>query len=225
MTGYASDDESRRIDWRAIRERLAVTAAAISGAGMGGHSPEDEQLILTARARAQARTPDGRDEGEQLDILAFDLARETYGVELDHVREVCQLRELTSIPCAPPFLAGVMSLRGRVLPIVDLRWLFDLPAKGITELNRVVVVANAATELGLLADAVLGVRQVLAEALHGDLPTLTDLREAFLRGVTAEMLIVLDGARLLADPRLRVDDRPARASGAPRPKNNPAEKR
>ena len=197
--------QARTIDWEAIHRRLAVAAAAISGDL--DHVPEEARRILEARARAAARPPVKPDDVERLEILAFSLAGETYGVETCHVREVCQLEDLTAVPCTPPFVAGVMNLRGRIVAIIDLRKFFELPARGLTELNRIIVLEGGENELGLLADSIEGVRSVTASDLHEGLPTLTGIRERFLMGVTVQMLAVLDGGRLLSDPGLKVDEK------------------
>ena len=163
-----------------------------------------------ARARAAAKPTVKPDDAQRLEILAFRLAGETYGVETCHVREVCQLKDLTAMPCTPPFVAGVMNLRGQILAIVDLRQFFELPAQGLTELNRVIVLRDDDNELGLLADSIDGVRPLTASDLQEGLPTLTGIRERFLKGITGRMLAVLDGHRLLADASLKVDEQVTR---------------
>lgn len=110
------------------------------------------------------------------------------------------------MPCTPPFIAGVMNLRGQILAIVDLRQFFELPARGLTELNRVIVLRDSDNELGLLADSVDGVGSVTVSDLQEGLPTLTGIREKFLKGITGQMLAVLDGRRLLADAGLKVNE-------------------
>ncbi len=196
--------QASTIEWEAIHRRLAVATAAISGSL--DHGPEEARRILAARARAAARPPAKPDDAERLEVLAFSLAGETYGVETCHVREVCQLKDLTAVPCTPPFVAGVMNLRGQILAIVDLREFFELPARGLTELNRVIVLRGGDNELGLLADSIDGVRSVTASDLQEGLPTLTGIRERFLKGITGQMLAVLDGGRLLADAGLKVNE-------------------
>jgi purine-binding chemotaxis protein CheW len=114
------------------------------------------------------------------------------------------------MPCTPPFIAGVMNLRGQILAIVDLRKFFGLPARGLTELNRVIVLRDGDNELGLLADSVDGMRPVTAPDLQQGLSTLTGIRERFLKGITGQMVAVLDGGRLLADAGLKVDEKVTR---------------
>src|SRR5450759_498339 len=196
------------IDWEAIHRRLAVAAMGISEGFE--HGPDEIRRILQARARAAAKPPVMPDDAERLQVLAFSLAGETYGVETCHVREVCLLKDLTGIPCTPPFVAGVMNLRGQILAIVDLREFFGLPARGLTELNRVIVLRGGATEFGLLADSIDGVRSVRASDLQESLPTLTGIRERFLKGITGQMLAVLAGGRLLAAAGLKVNEQVTR---------------
>ena len=200
--------QARAIDWERIHRRLAVTATAISGGLL--HDPEEIRRILNARARAAAKPPVKPDDAERLEILAFSLAGETYGVETCHVREVCQLKDLTAVPCTPPFVVGVMNLRGQILAIVDLREFFQLPARGLTDLNRVIVLRGGDNELGLLADSIDGLRSVRASDLQEGLPTLTGIRERFLKGVTGRMLAVLDDDRLLGDAGLKVNEQVTR---------------
>ncbi len=193
--------QPRVIDWDAIHRRLASATSAM--AGNIGCGPEAAKRILEARARAAAKPPSKPDDTARLDILAFSLADETYGVESRYVREVCQLRDLTAVPCTPPFIAGVMNLHGQILAIVDLRQFFELPVRGLTELNRVIVLSRGEDELGLLADSIEGVRSVTAATLQVGLPTLTGIREKFLKGITGQRLAILDGGRLLNDTGLK----------------------
>ena len=197
--------KARIIDWEAIHHRLAAAAAAISAGA--DPSPEESRRILEARARAAAKPPITPDEAERIEVLAFSMAGEAYGVETCHVREVRQLKDLTVVPCTPPFLAGVMNLRGRIIAIIDLRKFFELPTKGLTELNRAIVLTGGDNELGLLADSIDGVRSVVVSDLQEGLLTLSGIRSRFLKGITGQMLAVLDGARLLADAGLKVNEK------------------
>lgn len=170
--------------------------------GLG--TPRDAARILRERARALARTAEPAAATDVLDVLEFELARERYAVETRYVREVGALRSLAALPCTPPFVLGIVSVRGRILPVIDIRAFFDLPGRGLADMNRVVVVAHGDVELGLLVDAVVGVRGVAAQELHGPLPTFTGVRADYLRGVTAERLVVLDLGRMLSDPAMIV---------------------
>ncbi|MEI9895031.1 MAG: chemotaxis protein CheW [Chthoniobacter sp.] len=167
----------------------------------------DPERILRERARILARVPEREPvAGAVLELLEFSLAQERYAVENRFVREVCPLKELTPLPCTPPFLLGIVNVRGRILPVLDLKKFFDLPEKGLTDLHRIILVRGEDLELGLLADAISGVSSIAAESLQPSLPTLTGIREDYLQGVTADRLVVLDLARILADPKIVVHE-------------------
>ena len=196
-------ENSPTVDWQQQRQRLEA-AGEIVGREM---TPAEERKILHARARALAREPDREKAGEaSLEVLEFLLAYETYGVEMSFVRETLPLHDLTPVPCTPPFVLGLINVRGQIMSVIDIRKFFDLPEKGLTDLNKVIVVHNGEMEFGILADAVLGVRAVPIAGLQPSLPTLTGVREEYLKGVTRERLVILDGRKLLNDKRLVVHE-------------------
>jgi purine-binding chemotaxis protein CheW len=167
----------------------------------------DAERILQARARVLARRPRRASaEGTMLEVLEFRLASEHYAVESRLVQEVHPLRDLTPLPCTPPFVLGIVNVRGRILPVLDLKKFFDLPERGLTDLHRIILVRGNDLELGLLADVIVGVRSVEADSLQPSLPTLTGIRADFLKGVSAERLVVLDLDRILLEPKIIVHE-------------------
>jgi len=191
------------IDWSAVHRRLeAVRTALEHGAAP---TSQEQKSVLRARALALAREPQ-RDEAarEALEVVEFLLAYETYGIESSYVREVYPLKAFTPLPCIPPFVLGIINIRGQVLSVIDLRKFFELPARGLTDLNKVIVVHDERMAFGILADAILGVRSIPLGGLQPSLPTLTGIREAYLKGVTSERVVILDAGRLLGDRQLIV---------------------
>ena len=165
------------------------------------------ERILRTRARALARRPPPASApGGLLELLEFRLASERYAVESRLVQEVHPLRDLTPLPCTPPFVLGIVNVRGRILPVLDIKKFFDLPERGLTDLHRIILVHGNDLELGLLADVIVGVRTVAADSLQPSLPTLTGLRADFLKGVSDDHLVVLDLDRILLDPKIIVHD-------------------
>ena len=121
------------------------------------------------------------------------------------VREVVPISELTPVPCTPAFILGIISLRGQILSVIDIKKLFVLPEKGITQLNKVIVLSSGDMEFGVLADEVAGSGRVRADSLK-TLPTLTGVREEYLKGITGDGLLVLDAGRLLNDKSIVVSE-------------------
>jgi purine-binding chemotaxis protein CheW len=167
----------------------------------------DAAAILRGRARELARVEaPASAAADSLELVEFRLASERYALEMRHVHEVHVLRDLTPLPGTPAFVRGIVNLRGRIVPVFDLKRFFDLPEQGLTDLHRILVVRRGDVELGLLADIVTGVCTLARSRLQASLPTLSNIAADYLLGVSAERIVVLDLERILADPRIVVDD-------------------
>lgn len=167
----------------------------------------DKKKILKSRARELAAEPEQKKIGEEyLEIVEFVLAYEKYGIDSSYVREVYPLKEFTPLPCTPPFVVGITNIRGQVISVIDIKDLFNLPTQGLTNLNRIIVVQTTEMELGILADAIIGVRLISVNEIQSALPTLTDIRSKYLRGVTKEHLVILDVENILRDPKIIVHE-------------------
>lgn len=167
---------------------------------------EDQQRILRERARLLACEQEKEETGESIEMLEFLLARERYGIETSFIREVYPLKEYTPLPCTPAFVFGLINVRGQILSIVDMRKFFELPEKGISDLNKVIILHGESMEFGILADEIVGVKVIPLTCLETTLPTLTDIRERYLRGVTRDQMAVLDAAKLLSDKNIIVHE-------------------
>ena len=171
------------------------------------NTPPEVERILRARARALARIPEqAPTQNTTLELLEFRLASERYALETRHIQEVHPLRELTPLPCTPSFVLGIVNVRGRILPVLDIKRFFGLPEQGLTDLHRIIVVRGHDLELGLLADVIVGVRKVMADSLQPTLATLTGIHAEYLQGVDKDRLVVLDLDRILSDPKIVVHD-------------------
>jgi len=147
----------------------------------------------------------GTDE-EYFEILEFLLAHETYAIETMFVREVYPMADLTPLPCTPAFVYGLVNVRGQILTVIDMKKFFDLPEKGITNLNKIIVVRKDAMELGILADEIIGIRNIPMNKLQPPLSTMTGIHAEYLKGIIVEGLIALDMERFLTDGRLIVHE-------------------
>ena len=197
--------QTAAIDWEKVRSRLEHTKIALER-GLEP-TPKEKRRILKERAKALAREPEPDTvAGESLEVVEFMLAYENYGIESSYVREVYPLTEITPIPCTPPFVLGIINVRGRIMSVIDLKKFFDLPEKGLTDLNKVIIVHNEKMEFGILADAVLDVRPIPLKEIQPSLPTLIDIRADYLKGVTKERLVVLDAEKILSDKRITVHE-------------------
>ncbi len=195
-------DRTRRgpVDWGLIRQRIA--AAGESRAP----SREAKDAILAERARVLARraeTPLGG--AADLRLATFALASEHYGIEARLVLEISRLSDYTPLPLAPSHLIGITNLRGEILPVFDLRALLGINRRRLDDLSRLIVLGRARAEFGILADAT---RELVALS-EGDLlpppSSMSERARRYLRGVTKDALVVLDGSILLEDRSLFCD--------------------
>jgi len=131
--------------------------------------------------------------------LTFDLADEEYGVEILRVREIIGMMEITPVPKTPDFVLGVINLRGKVIPVVDLRLKFGLPYKEPDDRTCVIVVevANEGTtlQMGIVVDRVNEVADVKAADVEPTPSFGVSLDTAFILG----MAKVGDKVKILLD--------------------------
>jgi purine-binding chemotaxis protein CheW len=192
------------IDWKQVHARLARARQATEESVR--LSPERAREAMGERARLLARVPPRAPEAaEVLEVVTFALGGERYAVETCHVREVVRFDDLTPVPGGPDFLAGLVNLRGEILAVFDLRRFFGVADPGRTERARVIVLGGERAEFGVLADVVHEVTTLRVEEVREPPASVSGAGRDYLRGVTAGALIVLDGAVLLNDRRLFID--------------------
>ena len=195
--------ERETVDWRGMEERMLAVCAAIER----GWAPSAEEVerILKARAWALALELTPAEAADvRIEVVDFLLAYEHYAIESRYVREVYPLGSLTLVPCAPAFVRGVINLRGEILSVIDIKTFFDLPVRGLTDLDKVIVLQSGNMSFGILADAITGVRRIPTADIQASLPTLRDIRTAYLRGVTSDRTVILDADKLLFDTNIIV---------------------
>jgi purine-binding chemotaxis protein CheW len=191
------------IDWTAVRRRLERTAAAADARQL---SPDQAQALLAQRARDLARVPaQAPAASEVLEIVIFALGAERYAVETRFIREVVPLPMCTPVPGAPDFLLGIINLRGEILAVMDLRHFLGLGRSDPTDHCRVLVFGGDRAEFGVLADTAHEVTSLRTGDVHETPASLAGAGREFVKGVTSDALIVLDGAVILNDRRLYID--------------------
>ncbi len=133
-------------------------------------------------------------------VVVLELAGEAYGVEIGRVEEIIRMQAITRIPNGPAFIEGVTNLRGRVIPVLDLRKRFGLPATEQTRRSRIVVGELGQHTVGLVVDGVSEVLLVSADAVEPPSTLVTTADSAFLRGVAKlgeRLILLLDLSRIL----------------------------
>jgi purine-binding chemotaxis protein CheW len=136
---------------------------------------------------------------ERLEVLSFQLGTETYGVEIAEVAEVLPPRTVTPLPRAPSYIRGVVSLRGTILPVVDLARRIGLDSWKEARLSRILVLRDRDERVGFWVDRVAGVIRFSKEEVETtDFSSSVDAR--FLKGIgydeKGNLVAVLDGEEL-----------------------------
>ena len=98
--------------------------------------------------------------------LTFLLRKQLYGVDIGTVREINRVSEITSVPKTPKYVAGVMNLRGKVIPVVDIRSKFGMELIGHTKETCIIVIEADHGQIGIIVDAVSGVIDLKTENIE-----------------------------------------------------------
>jgi purine-binding chemotaxis protein CheW len=134
-------------------------------------------------------------------LVVFDLASEHYGVDISDVREIMRMQSITKVPGAKSYVEGVINLRGKVLPVLDLRKRLGLKVADQTEESRIVVIDISDGEVGVIVDAVTEVLRVPNSAIEPPSTMVAQGNAEYLRGIaklTDRLIILLNLNRLLS---------------------------
>lgn len=165
---------------------------------------ERKTRILRERAKLLARRESRDSRRDVLEVVSFRLGDEIYAVESRHVGEVFPLKHLTPLPGTPPFVLGIVNLRGQILSLIDLNVLLRLPRSSRAE-GMVLVLRSDEMEMGVVADAFEGVQRLPREEITPPLASLSGFGASSLLGLWRGEISVLDAGRILKDRSLVVN--------------------
>ncbi|MFH1415195.1 MAG: chemotaxis protein CheW [Elusimicrobiota bacterium] len=137
---------------------------------------------------------------EQFVVTRLD--KEEYGIPIMYVESLIRMQEITRVPDMPDFIEGVINLRGRIIPILDLRKKFRFKEKGHDERTRIVVVIVEDQSLGLVVDAVSEVLRMSSEDIDELPPTISHVGTEYLSGVGKlenRLVIILNVEKILSE--------------------------
>lgn len=144
---------------------LEAEYAQISALG-GEHAAALESLDAEAEANSE-------EDDDKRQLVSFEVAQQEYAIEIDRVQEIVQLPDtITRVPKADSHILGIINLRDRLLPLVDLSSLFCLPVKELDDKSRIVVLRIGSSTLGIVVDAVNEVLRVEEDLIEPMLPIL-----------------------------------------------------
>ena len=207
----------QQFDWEHVRQQLAEASRKVAEAAT--LKPAEKKELLDKRAHDLARVPLQQfDQQEDLELVEFRLGKQSFAIESRFVSEVIRPNFMTRVPGADSYVIGVTNLRGEILTVLDLSEFFGaamIPASegeeagGDEDKNAmpVIVLGSARGEFGVIADVVDQVTILPAGDILPNPPSLTGRASEYVRGVTAEAQLILNGEALLSDETLIIDQR------------------
>lgn len=143
---------------------------------------------------------------KELQIVGFRIGRETFGLPISLVREIVRVPEITSVPNAPDYIEGVINLRGRIIPVVDLRKRFHEEVGEPSKKNRIVVVELESRAIGLIVNSASEVLKIPPSDIQAPHDVFPEGEMDYITGVgklKGRLVILLDLNRILQRGELR----------------------
>lgn len=137
---------------------------------------------------------------EILQLVTFTLGNEEYAVDILKVQEINRMKEITRVPNSPSYVEGVINLRGKVIPVVNLRKKFGLAERESDEQSRIMIMDIQGITMGLVVDSVSEVLRVPANIVEPTPPMASNISTEFIKGIAKledRLIILLDMDRLL----------------------------
>ena len=139
---------------------------------------------------------------EMLQLVSFNIGEEEFGLGIQSIQEINRMVDITRVPNSPEFVTGVINLRGKVIPIVDLRKRFGFPPKESDRNTRIIVVELGDMVVGFTVDAVSEVLRIPKNITEPPPPIVAGIGSEYITAVAKlenRLLILLDLERILLD--------------------------
>lgn len=138
--------------------------------------------------------------GKEDQMVVFQLAEQTYGIDIAAVFEIIRMEAITRVPRTPHFVEGVINLRGKIIPVIDLCKRFNLPLTERTGSSRIIIVDVGGNTIGMIVDGVSEVLRVPLDSIEPPPPMIHGVDAAYLRGIAildGRLIILLDLKKIL----------------------------
>lgn len=137
-----------------------------------------------------------------IQLVTFHLEEESYGINVMQVQEVLRVSEIAPVPGAPPYVLGIINLRGNVVTVIDTRSRFGLPPGDIDDSSRIVIIESEGQVVGILVDSVAEVVELHASEIDSAPNVGNEESSKYIQGVAtrdSDLLIVVDLNKLLSE--------------------------
>ncbi len=140
---------------------------------------------------------------ELLQLVSFTLNEEEFGIDILMVQEIIRMLQITKVPNSPDFVDGVVNIRGRIIPVVDLRCKLGMPRKEHDKETRIVVVEVSGKTIGFIVDAVTEVLRIPSSTIEAPPELIAGVNSEFIKAVGKledRLLILIDLEKILSNP-------------------------
>lgn len=138
-------------------------------------------------------------------FLTFSLGNETYGLDIKYVTEIIGIEEITEVPELPEYIRGIINLRGKIIPVMDVRLRFKKPFREYNDRTCIVVVDIQEISVGLIVDAVSEVISILEENIVDPPDMKSGPKNRYIKGigkVGTDVKLLLDCSKLLSNDEI-----------------------
>jgi purine-binding chemotaxis protein CheW len=156
---------------------------------------------MAKRRRSTTFFAEGDESGEMKQLVSFSIGEDEFAVDIKDVKEINKLAPIAHVPRAPKFVEGVISLRGQVVPLINLRERFNLPKIDYDKSTRIIIINIDDKQLGLIVDAVSEVLRISVSSIKAPPEEVVSGDDNFVEGiveVNGRLVIILDLGKVLS---------------------------
>ncbi len=129
------------------------------------------------------------------EVMGFKLGEEEYAIDIMRIKEITPFFELTPIPRAPSYILGILSLRGNIIPVFDVKKKMGLPVTELTGKTRIIVLKNDDEQVGVLVDAITSAAQIPEKSIEPPPPIIKGVEAEYIIGIgqyRGRMMIIMN---------------------------------
>lgn len=141
-----------------------------------------------------------KQENELLQLVTFGIGEEEFGIDILKVQEIIRTMAITKVPNSPPYVEGVINLRGKVIPVIDLRGRFNMEFRSHDNHTRIIVIELHGMIIGFVVDEVSEVLRIQSNTVESPPPVVAGIESEYIKGVGKlddRLLILLDLEKLI----------------------------
>jgi purine-binding chemotaxis protein CheW len=157
-------------------------------------------------SKVETLREEASDKSDGKQIVAFSLGSEIYGVDISQVREIIPIQKIVPVPRAPEFVEGIINLRGKVIPVLDLRKHFGFEKKERDEDQKIVLAESHSESIGVIVDSVSSVLRIPEDSIEPPASVITGDGVEYIAGIAkmnSSLIVLLDLTKIISDAESR----------------------